>query len=138
MEVWALYAYGASNVLQEILTVKSDDTVGRVKAYESIVKGENLPAAEVPESFKVLVKEMKSLCLNVELEGNGETVSLNDGEDEQEEAADMLASMAADAAKTANEEGEDLSDIAAALSDLIGEDLKEMNEENELIGGEEE
>jgi len=138
MEVWALYAYGASNVLQEILTVKSDDTVGRVKAYESIVKGENLPAAEVPESFKVLVKEMKSLCLNVELEGNGETVSLNDGEDEQEEAADMLASMAADAAKTANEEGEDLSDIAAALSNLIGEDLKEMNEENELIGGEEE
>ena len=138
MEVWALYAYGASNVLQEILTVKSDDTVGRVKAYESIVKGENLPAAEVPESFKVLVKEMKSLCLNVELEGNGETVSLNDGEDEQEEAADMLASMAADAAKTANGEGEDLSDIAAALSDLIGEDLKEMNEENELIGGEEE
>ncbi|MDO4498298.1 MAG: DNA-directed RNA polymerase subunit beta [Coriobacteriaceae bacterium] len=138
MEVWALYAYGASNVLQEILTVKSDDTVGRVKAYESIVKGENLPAAEVPESFKVLVKEMKSLCLNVELEGNGETVSLNDGEDEQEEAADMLASMAADAAKTANEEGEDLSDIAAALGDLIGEDLKEMNEENELIGGEEE
>ena len=81
---------------------------------------------------------MKSLCLNVELEGNGETVSLNDGEDEQEEAADMLASMAADAAKTANGEGEDLSDIAAALSDLIGEDLKEMNEENELIGGEEE
>ena len=138
MEVWALEAYGASYTLQEILTVKSDDTVGRVKAYESIVKGENLPAAEVPESFKVLVKEMKSLCLNVELEGNGETVSLNDGEDEQEEAADMLASMAADAAKTANEEGEDLSDIAAALSDLIGEDLKEMNEENELIGGEEE
>jgi len=65
MEVWALYAYGASNVLQEILTVKSDDTAGRVKSYESIVKGENIPAPEVPESFKVLVKEMKSLCLNV-------------------------------------------------------------------------
>ena len=70
MEVWALYAYGASNVLQEILTVKSDDTAGRVKSYEAIVKGENIPAAEVPESFKVLVKEMKSLCLNVELEGH--------------------------------------------------------------------
>ena len=66
MEVWALYAYGASNVLQEILTVKSDDTAGRVKSYEAIVKGENIPAPEVPESFKVLVKEMKSLCLNVE------------------------------------------------------------------------
>ena len=70
MEVWALYAYGASNVLQEILTVKSDDTAGRVKSYEAIVKGENIPPAEVPESFKVLVKEMKSLCLNVELEGH--------------------------------------------------------------------
>ena len=67
MEVWALYAYGASNVLQEILTVKSDDTAGRVKTYESIVRGENIPAAEIPESFKVLVKEMKSLCLDVDL-----------------------------------------------------------------------
>ncbi len=69
MEVWALYAYGASNLLQEILTIKSDDTSGRVKAYEHIVKGENIPAAEIPESFKVLVKEMKSLCLDVELIG---------------------------------------------------------------------
>lgn len=67
MEVWALYAYGASSVLQEILTVKSDDTAGRVKTYESIVKGENIPPAEVPESFKVLVKEMRSLALDVEL-----------------------------------------------------------------------
>lgn len=58
MEVWALYAYGASNVLQEILTVKSDDTVGRVKTYESIVKGENVPVPGIPESFKVLVKEI--------------------------------------------------------------------------------
>ena len=67
MEVWALYAYGASNVLQEILTIKSDDTSGRVKAYEAIVKGENIDDAEVPESFKVLMKEMKSLGLNVEM-----------------------------------------------------------------------
>ena len=66
MEVWALYAYGASNVLQEILTVKSDDTVGRVKTYESIVKGENVPTAGVPESFKVLVKEIRSLALDIE------------------------------------------------------------------------
>jgi DNA-directed RNA polymerase subunit beta len=70
MEVWALYAYGASHVLQEILTIKSDDTSGRVKSYEHIVKGENIPAAEVPESFKVLIKEMKSLCLDVELMGD--------------------------------------------------------------------
>ena len=66
MEVWALYAYGASNVLQEILTVKSDDTVGRVKAYEAIVKGENIPQAGLPESFKVLVKEIRSLALDIE------------------------------------------------------------------------
>ena len=68
MEVWALYSYGASNVLQEILTIKSDDTSGRVKSYEAIVKGESIPAPEVPESFKVLIKEMRSLCLNVERE----------------------------------------------------------------------
>lgn len=66
MEVWALYAYGASNVLQEILTVKSDDTQGRVKTYEAIVKGENIPAAGLPESFKVLVKEIRSLALDIE------------------------------------------------------------------------
>ena len=66
MEVWALYAYGASNVLQEILTVKSDDTVGRVKTYESIVKGENVPVPGIPESFKVLVKEIRSLALYIE------------------------------------------------------------------------
>jgi DNA-directed RNA polymerase subunit beta len=66
MEVWALYAYGASNVLQEILTVKSDDTNGRVKTYESIVKGENVPVAGIPESFKVLVKEIRSLALDIE------------------------------------------------------------------------
>ena len=66
MEVWALYAYGASNVLQEILTVKSDDTNGRVKAYESIVKGDNIPMKGIPESFKVLVKEIRSLALDME------------------------------------------------------------------------
>lgn len=66
MEVWALYAYGAAHVLQELLTLKSDDTVGRVKTYESIVKGENVPKAGIPESFKVLVKEIRSLALNIE------------------------------------------------------------------------
>ena len=85
LEVWALYAYGASNVLQEILTVKSDDTAGRVKSYESIVKGENIPAAEVPESFKVLVKEMKSLCLNVELvDSDHNEIVIKELEDEEE------------------------------------------------------
>ena len=65
MEVWALEAYGAANTLQEILTFKSDDTVGRVKTYEAIVKGQNIPAPGVPESFKVLVKELQALCLDI-------------------------------------------------------------------------
>ena len=65
MEVWALEAYGAAYTLQEILTVKSDDVVGRVKTYEAIVKGQNVPQAGVPESFKVLIKELQSLCLDV-------------------------------------------------------------------------
>lgn len=65
MEVWALEAYGAAHTLQEILTVKSDDIVGRVKTYESIVKGENIPEPGVPESFKVLIKELQALCLDV-------------------------------------------------------------------------
>ncbi|GIU97287.1 MAG: hypothetical protein KatS3mg013_1090 [Actinomycetota bacterium] len=67
MEVWALEAYGAAYALQELLTIKSDDVVGRVKAYEAIVKGENIPEPGIPESFKVLIKEMQALCLNVEV-----------------------------------------------------------------------
>ena len=67
MEVWALEAYGAAYTLQELLTIKSDDVLGRVKVYEAIVKGENIPEPGIPESFKVLVKEMQSLCLNVEV-----------------------------------------------------------------------
>jgi len=74
MEVWALEAYGASYALQEILTVKSDDIVGRVKTYESIVKGENVPEPSVPESFKVLLKELQALALNVELLLDDDTV----------------------------------------------------------------
>jgi DNA-directed RNA polymerase subunit beta len=68
MEVWAIEAYGASNVLQEILTVKSDDVVGRAKAYEAIVKGDNMPVAGIPESFNVLVNELRGLCLDIKFE----------------------------------------------------------------------
>jgi DNA-directed RNA polymerase subunit beta len=79
MEVWALEAYGASYALQELLTIKSDDVLGRVKVYEAIVKGENIPEPGIPESFKVLVKEMQSLCLNVEvLSSAGQTIELRD------------------------------------------------------------
>jgi DNA-directed RNA polymerase subunit beta len=68
MEVWALEAYGASNILQEILTVKSDDIIGRAKAYESIVKGDNMPQPGIPESFNVLLHELRGLGLDVTLE----------------------------------------------------------------------
>ena len=68
MEVWALEAFGASNILQEILTVKSDDVMGRAKAYESIVKGENIPEPGIPESFNVLLHELRGLCLNIKLD----------------------------------------------------------------------
>ena len=68
MEVWALEAYGAANALQEMLTVKSDDVVGRSKVYEAIVKGENPPEPGIPESFNVLMKELQALCLDVQLE----------------------------------------------------------------------
>ena len=67
MEVWALEAYGSAYCLQELLTIKSDDVLGRVKVYEAIVKGENIPEPGIPESFKVLIKEMQALCLNVEV-----------------------------------------------------------------------
>ncbi len=89
MEVWALEAYGAAWALQELLTIKSDDIPGRVKVYEAIVKGENIPEPGIPESFKVLVKEMKSLCLNVEvLASDGSEVELRDTDDDNYRASD--------------------------------------------------
>ncbi|MGL4241367.1 MAG: hypothetical protein ACRCTI_09690, partial [Beijerinckiaceae bacterium] len=91
MEVWALEAYGAAYALQELLTIKSDDILGRVKVYEAIVKGENIQEPGIPESFKVLIKEMQSLCLNVEvLAADGTPVSLRDTDDEVFRAAEEL------------------------------------------------
>ena len=91
MEVWALEAYGASYALQELLTIKSDDVLGRVKVYEAIVKGENIPEPGIPESFKVLVKEMQSLCLNVEvLSGDGMAIEMRDTDDEVFRTAEEL------------------------------------------------
>ena len=90
MEVWAMEAYGAAWALQELLTIKSDDVPGRVKVYEAIVKGENIPEPGIPESFKVLVKEMKSLCLNVEvLSSDGTVVELRDSEDDYHRAEEF-------------------------------------------------
>jgi len=91
MEVWALEAYGAAYTLQEILTVKSDDVVGRVKTYEAIVKGENIPEPGVPESFKVLIKELQSLCLDVRVLNEDETeIEIKDEDDDVGEMAKEL------------------------------------------------
>ncbi len=91
MEVWALEAYGAAYTLQELLTIKSDDVLGRVKVYEAIVKGENIPEPGIPESFKVLVKEMQSLCLNVEvLSSEGVAIEMRDTDEEVFRTAEEL------------------------------------------------
>ncbi len=120
MEVWALYAYGASSVLQEILTVKSDDVSGRLKAYEAIVKGDNIPAPELPESFKVLVKEMKSLGLDVELHSNEVEVPA----EEEAEESDIL--------EIGGEEGIKEEELDAL--DMLADGIAQMNdEETDLI-----
>jgi DNA-directed RNA polymerase subunit beta len=122
MEVWALYSYGASNVLQEIMTIKSDDTSGRVKAYEAIVKGESIPAAEVPESFKVLIKELRSLCLNVELEGHAQAPI--------EEATDEGGELLGAPIDSASDE-----DSLDSIADLTAALLKDLDDSNiDLIG----
>ena len=91
MEVWALEAYGAAYCLQELLTIKSDDTLGRVKVYEAIVKGENIPEPGIPESFKVLIKEMQALCLNVEvLSRTGEEIKMRELDEDFFRAAEEL------------------------------------------------
>ena len=91
MEVWALEAYGAAYALQELLTIKSDDVLGRVKVYEAIVKGENIPEPGIPESFKVLIKEMQSLCLNVEVRSaEGEEIELKETDEDVFRAAEEL------------------------------------------------
>jgi DNA-directed RNA polymerase subunit beta len=91
MEVWALEAYGAAYALQELLTIKSDDVLGRVKVYEAIVKGENIPEPGIPESFKVLIKEMQSLCLNVEVLGtSGEEIEMHELDEDVYRTAEEL------------------------------------------------
>jgi len=135
MEVWALYAYGAAYVLQEILTIKSDDVLGRVKAYEAIVKGENIPEPGIPESFKVLVKEMQSLCLDVEIlsEDGGEIELKEDEEDifktAEELGLDLTGIGESDGGRGGAgkaEEGSELGDLDVSDIDLsldgIGED----------------
>ena len=144
MEVWALEAYGAANTLQEILTVKSDDIVGRVKTYEAIVKGENIPEPGVPESFKVLIKELQSLCLDVKVLGEGaqEIQLLESDEDDIDldiniEGDELpVVENEEDTAEEFPDEEEEELDIDEldfkGLGDLLGsEDVMESEEEDD-------
>jgi DNA-directed RNA polymerase subunit beta len=108
MEVWALEAYGAAHTLQEILTVKSDDVVGRVKTYEAIVKGENIPQPGIPESFKVLIKELQALCLDVKvLNDNKEEIELKESVDEEMEKLDVNIEGKEDSTELSQEQNND-------------------------------
>ena len=130
MEVWALEAYGAANTLQEILTVKSDDVVGRVKTYESIVKGENVPPAGVPESFKVLIKELQSLALDIKvLSDTREEIIIGEDDDDDIVPLDVNISGLEDAppmAPAAEEAGEDFEEFEEF--DDFGDDFADVPE----------
>jgi DNA-directed RNA polymerase subunit beta len=115
MEVWALEAYGAAYTLQEMLTIKSDDTVGRVKAYEAIVKGENIQEPSIPESFKVLLKEMQSLGLDVKVEGEaGPEFTAREEDDDLLRAAEELGIDLSGGLGAAREEGDDAQETDGA------------------------
>ncbi|WP_350343801.1 DNA-directed RNA polymerase subunit beta [Proteinivorax tanatarense] len=118
MEVWALEAYGASHILQEILTVKSDDVVGRVKTYEAIVKGENIPEPGVPESFKVLIKELQSLGMDVKVLGNEEEVEIKEGEDEEPVELDVNIEGSEDSPKPQLPKKEDLDESSQEMEEI--------------------
>ncbi|MDD5808728.1 MAG: DNA-directed RNA polymerase subunit beta, partial [Oscillospiraceae bacterium] len=120
MEVWALEAYGAAYTLQEILTVKSDDVTGRVRTYESIVKGHNIPQPGVPESFKVLVKELQALCLDVQvLDRDGNQIELKEDEDAMDTF--NLARMDAEDERSRNLFADE-AEFADAGFEMIGDD----------------
>jgi DNA-directed RNA polymerase subunit beta len=142
MEVWALEAYGASYTLQEILTVKSDDVVGRVKTYEAIVKGENVPEPGVPESFKVLIKELQSLGLDVKvLSDENEEIEIKEDEEDIAESAQELGleiqgqveEMTGDAVGEGEAEGDD--DFDAISVDIDPDELELEGGEDEPLSG---
>ena len=128
MEVWALEAYGAAYTLQEILTVKSDDVVGRVKTYESIVKGDNVPTPGVPESFKVLIKELQSLALDVKiLDDKGEEIELKEDDD------DDIPQAAPSLLKSISENAEDMESFLTPIDEDSDEDFDEFDIDDEDI-----
>ena len=133
MEVWALEAYGAAYTLQEILTVKSDDTIGRVNTYEAIVKGQNVPTPGIPESFKVLIKEMQSLCLDVKvLDENQEEIDLTQNFDDD----DPMPSRSYDDEDTLDNSDFSESDLGDAGFGVEGEDEDGEDSDLDLLGGE--
>ena len=128
MEVWALEAYGAAYTLQEILTVKSDDVVGRVKTYEAIIKGENIPEPGIPESFKVLLKELQSLGLDVRvLRDNGEEVDMSENIDNSDTNYDLRSIIEGD--RRYNDK-EDLSDYGFQKQEFKGDELVNVEEDD--------
>ena len=132
MEVWALEAYGAAYTLQEILTIKSDDVVGRVKAYESIVKGENIPEPGIPESFKVLIKELQSLCLDVKiLDEKDEEVELRESFDEDMTDFDAMREDYRESRNLFKDDEEDDYDGNEKLSDELEGDEDKIYEDGE-------
>lgn len=138
MEVWALEAYGASHTLQEMLTVKSDDVVGRVKTYEAIVKGENLPEAGVPEAFKVLMKELQSLCLDIRIldEDNNEIDMSDDDDDLEEQPKDFAAHHVHDSDSDSDGRGDEVVDVntddEAFDDELAADEDSSLFEEGDL------
>ena len=135
MEVWALEAYGAAYTLQEILTVKSDDIVGRVKTYEAIVKGENVPEPGVPESFKVLIKELQSLCLDVKiLNENDEEIEIGEDDDDIAETAKELGIELP--AEKAKETAEKTGEFTNFLIETENGELEEQEPEDDMLDDE--
>ena len=129
MEVWALEAYGASYTLQEILTVKSDDVVGRVKTYEAIIKGENIPEPGIPESFKVLLKELQSLGLDVRvLRDNGEEVDMSENIDYSDTNYDLRSIIEGD--RSYSDKGENLGDYGFQKQEFKGEELVDVEDDD--------
>jgi DNA-directed RNA polymerase subunit beta len=136
MEVWALEAYGAAYTLQEILTVKSDDIVGRVKTYEAIVKGENIPEPGVPESFKVLIKELQSLCLDVKiLNENDEEIEIGEDDDDIAETAKELGIELPD--EKAKEDAEEAGAFHDFLIETEDGELEEQEPDEDMLRDEE-
>jgi DNA-directed RNA polymerase subunit beta len=137
MEVWALEAYGAAYTLQEMLTIKSDDTVGRVKAYEAIVKGENIAEPSIPESFKVLLKEMQSLALDVNVVSEeGERAEMREEDDDLLRAAEELGIDLSGVRVTDGAAADEATEHEGETVEASGEELEE-EEDPDLEPGEE-